>query len=334
MTATIRDVAAAAGVSPATVSRVLNGKVRVADELHRRVDEAVQSLGYRPNGLARSLRTRATMVLGAVISDVTNPFFTSMVRGFEDVAQEAGYSVVLANSDEDVDKERRYLEVSAAEQMAGVLLCPASSVRTDVSVLARHGMPMVLVDRKLKGGHLDSVSIDNHSAAREATQHLIEQGCRHVAFISGPTTTTTGERRAAGFRAALKAAGLGATVIRSDSRVEGGYRAALELLDATPSIDGLLVGNNLMAVGALQALQDRGVRLPEDVAFASFDGVIWSGILHPTLTVVEQPTYEIGRRAAGLLLGRIADPGIRVREVVLPAELRIGQTSAGHSAPR
>ncbi len=334
MTATIRDVAAAAGVSPATVSRVLNGKVRVADDLHQRVEVAVESLGYRPNGLARSLRTRATMVLGAIISDVTNPFFTSMVRGFEDVAQEAGYSVVLANSDEALDKEQRYLEVAAAEQMAGVLLCPASSVRTDVAVLSRHGMPTVLVDRKVRGARLDSVSIDNHSAAREATQHLLDQGCRNIAFISGPTTTSTGERRAAGFRAALRAAGLEATVVRSDSRVEGGHHATVQLLEATPAIDGLLVGNNLMALGALQALQERQVRLPDDVAFASFDSVIWSGILHPTLTMVEQPTYEIGRRAAGLLLARIADPDARVQEVVLPAELKIGQTSTRDAATR
>ncbi|NUS52941.1 MAG: LacI family DNA-binding transcriptional regulator, partial [Nocardioidaceae bacterium] len=159
MSATIRDVAQAAGVSPATVSRVLNGKVEVAEELSRRVREQVELLGYRPNGLARSLRMRATQVLGVVISDVTNPFFTSMVRGIEDQAQQAGYSVVLANSDEDLDKERRYLEVAAAEQMAGVVLSPSSSRRTDVSVLQRHGIPVVTVDRQLHATPVDSILI-------------------------------------------------------------------------------------------------------------------------------------------------------------------------------
>ena len=329
MTATIRDVAAAAGVSPATVSRVLNGKVKVAAELHVRVQAAVESLGYRPNAMARNLRNRATMVLGAVISDVTNPFFTSMVRGFEDVAHTAGYSVVLANSDEDLDKERRYLEVAAAEQMAGVVLSPASSTRTDVSVLTSYGIPLVTVDRQLKGGHVDSVIIDNHRAAKEATTHLMEQGCRRIAYISGPTTTTTGERRLAGYRAALRSTGLDPIVTRADFRVDGGYRAAMQLLDATPPPDGMLVGNNLMALGALQALQERGVALPEDIAFVSFDGVIWARILQPTLTVVEQPTYDIGRQAAELLLARITSPGKPVAEVVLPAELKIGQSSVG-----
>ena len=330
MSTTISDVAAAAGVSPATVSRVLNGNTGVAAELQGRVRTAVENLGYRPNGLARGLRRQATMVLGVVISDVTNPFFTSMVRGFEDVAQAAGYSVVLANSDEDLEKERRYLEVAVAEQMAGVALCPTSSGRTDVSVLAMYGTPVVTVDRELKGAAVDNVSIDNHLAARRATEHLIGQGCAHIAFISGPTTTTTGERRLAGYRAALRSAGLSASVKRADFRVDGGYRAASELLDARPT-DGMLVSNNLMAVGALRALQERGVALPDDIAFASFDGVIWAQILHPTLTVMEQPTYEIGRRAAELLLARIADPGAPVQKVVLPAVLRIGQSSTSVS---
>lgn len=330
MAATIRDVAQAAGVSPATVSRVFNGKVEVATELRDRVMSAVKELNYRPNGLARSLRTRATMVLGVVISDVTNPFFTAMVRGVEDAAQAAGYSVVLANSDEDVDKERQYLQVAAADQMAGVVLSPASSKRTDIEVLEQYGIPLVTIDRQVSGAEVDTVIIDNHAAAREATAHLAAQGCRHIAFISGPAVTTTGQRRRAGYRAALEDAGLEVDkdlIKRSDFRVEGGYRSAVELLDGSTKPDGLLVSNNLMALGALQALRERGVRMPDDLAFASFDGFGWEGILQPSLTIVEQPTYEIGRRAAELLLARLADRDRPVEKVVLPAELKIGESS-------
>jgi LacI family transcriptional regulator len=330
LAATIRDVAAAARVSPATVSRVLNGKVEVAEELRDRVLSSVAELGYRPNGLARSLRTRATMVLGVVISDVTNPFFTAMVRGIEDHAQAAGYSVVLANSDEDLDKERRYLEVAAAEQMAGVVLSPASSKRTDTSVLSRHGLPFVTVDRQLPHADVDTVIINNHLAARQATAHLVEQGCRRIAFISGPSVTSTGERRLAGYRAALRAAGLenGPDLVkRANFRVEGGYRATRELLAGRKRPDGLLVSNNLMALGSLQALQESSIEIPEDIAFASFDGISWARTLRPTLTVVEQPTYEIGRRAAELLLARIAGDTGPAQKVVLPAELKIGESS-------
>ncbi|MFC7495235.1 MULTISPECIES: LacI family DNA-binding transcriptional regulator [unclassified Nocardioides] len=331
MAVTIRDVAAAASVSPATVSRVLNGKVEVAEDLKVRVEAAVEQLGYRPNGLARSLRTRATMVLGVVIADVTNPFFTAMVRGIEDVAQAAGYSVVLANADEDLAKERRYLEVAAAEQMAGVVLSPASSKRTDVAVLARHGIPLVTVDRQLPGQDIDSVSINNHLAARQATEHLAAQGCRRIAFVSGPSVTSTGQRRLAGYRAALRAAGLKSDddlVKRADFRVEGGYEATLDLLSGRKRPDGLLVSNNLMALGALQALQEQGVDIPGDIAFASFDGISWARTLRPTLTVVEQPTYEIGRRAAELLLARVGGEKGPAQNVVLPAELKVGESSS------
>ena len=331
MPATIRDVAAAARVSPATVSRVLNGKVEVADELRERVHAAVSRLGYRPNGLARGLRTRATTVLGVVISDITNPFFPLMVRGVEDFAQSSGYSVVLANTDEDLVKERRYLEVAAAEQMAGVVLSPASSRRTDVSVLTRHGIPLVTVDRELGGADVDGVFINNHSAAREATEHLAAQGCRRIALISGPSATSTGERRLAGYRAGLRAAGLPSDpdlVKRADFRVGGGYQATLDLLATRERPDGLLVSNNLMALGALQALQENGVDVPGGIAFASFDGISWARTFRPTLTVVEQPTYEIGRRAAELLLARVGGDRGPARKVVLPAELKVGESSS------
>ena len=182
---TIRDVAAAAGVSPATVSRVLNMKEDVADDLRIRVLAAVSELGYRRNGAARSLRTRAAMVIGLIISDISNPFFTAMVRGVEDVAQLAGYSVVLANADEDVAKESRYLEVAAAEQMAGVLLTPASSQLTSIDILLERNIPVVTIDRRLANSPADSVTVNNRQATLAAAAHLISQGCQRVGFVAG-----------------------------------------------------------------------------------------------------------------------------------------------------
>ena len=222
------DVAAVARVSPATVSRVLNGKQDVAADLRHRVLAAVTELGYRRNGPARSLRTRAAMVLGLIISDITNPFFTAVVRGAEDQAQLAGFSVVLANADEDLAKEARYLEVAAAEQMAGVLLSPASARRTSIGALLERGIPVVTIDRRLMAVPVGSVTVDNHLAARKAAQHLIDQGCRRVAIVAGPVQTTTGASRLAGYRAALRAAGRAADpslVAYADFRTEGGYAA-------------------------------------------------------------------------------------------------------------
>ena len=324
MPTTIRDVAAVAGVSPATVSRVLNGKQDVAVDLRQRVLGAVTDLGYRRNGPARSLRTRAAMVLGLIISDISNPFFTAVVRGAEDQAQLAGYSLVLANADEDVDKEARYLEVAAAEQMAGVLLSPASLTRTSIDVLLERGIPVVTIDRRLAGAPVDSVTVNNYQAARTAGQHLIGQGCRRVGFIAGPVQTTTGASRLAGYRAALRAAGRlpdPSLIAYADFRTEGGYAATRQLLRQRRRPDGLLFANNLMTVGGLRAIAEAGLAIPDDIAVVGFDDAIWATALRPPLTVVAQPTYEIGQTAAKLLLRRVDGEAFPPRRIVLQAEL-------------
>jgi LacI family transcriptional regulator len=321
---TIRDVAAAAQVSAGTVSRVLNGKRDVGAELRHRVLAAVAELGYRPNGAARSLRTRAAMVLGVIISDVTNSFFTAVVRGAEDKAQNAGYSVVLANADEDLRKEARYLEVAVAEQMAGVLLSPASSRLTSIEVLAERGIPVVTIDRRLTSAAVDSVTVNNHQAAREATQHLIAQGCRRVGIIAGPAQITTGATRLAGYRAALRAAGRDAgqdLTAYGYFRTDGGYAAARQLLQLPQPPDGLLISNDLMTIGALQAIAEAGLSIPDDIAVVGFDNASWATAFRPPLTVVTQPTYEIGEVATDLLLRRVNGEQFPPRHVVLRAKL-------------
>jgi LacI family transcriptional regulator len=321
---TIRDVAAAAGVSAGTVSRVLNGKQDVADELRRRVLAAVADLGYRPNGAARSLRTKAAMVLGVIISDITNSFFTAVVRGVEDKAQQAGYSVVLANADEDLEKETRYLEIAAAEQMGGVILSPASSRQTTIDVLRERGIPVVTIDRRLATADVDSVTVNNHQAAREATRHLISQGCHRVGIIAGPVQTTTGASRLAGYRAALRSAGLdtdAALTAFGNFRTEGGYDAARKLLGMSRRPDGLLISNDLMTIGGLQAIAEAGLAIPDDIAVVGFDNASWATALRPPLTVVTQPTYEIGQTATDLLLSRVRGEEFPPRRVVLQAQL-------------
>lgn len=330
MTATIRVVAAAARVSPATVSRVLNGRTDVNGELRTRVLAAVSELGYRPNGAARSLRTRATLVLGIIISDITNPFFTAMVRGVEDVAQQAGYSVILANADEDLAKEMRYLEVAVAEQMAGIVLSPASSTQTRLDILTERKVPVVTIDRRIRGGQFDTVTINNRRVAQQATAHLIEQGCRRIGFVAGPSITTTARDRLAGYTAAMQAAGRTidpSLIAAADFRIDGGYDATRKLLALRRRPDGLLVSNNLMTVGALDALSEAELETPRDIAFVGFDEVSWALGKRARVTAVQQPTYDIGRRAAELLLARIRGDTAPPRRVVLPAELIVRRSS-------
>lgn len=328
---TIRDVAAIAEVSPATVSRVLNADERVAPQLRDRVLAAVERLGYRPNSQARSLRTQATRVLGLIISDIQNPFFTSLVRGMEDVAQAGGYSVVLANSDEDLDKEQQYLRVAAAEQMAGVVLSPVSSSRTRIGELVQQGIPVVTIDRRI-AADVDSVTVDNVSGARLAVEHLIEAGARRIGIIAGPADVSTAADRLEGYNAALRAAGIAidpGLIVRADFRVDGGRRAAAELLDLGPKPDALFATNNLMLVGTLDALAERGLSAPADLLLAGFDEMSWAGFA-PPLTLVEQPTYEIGRLAAQILLRRVGGDAAAAEHVVLRAALKIRASTGGH----
>jgi LacI family transcriptional regulator len=328
--ATIHDVAARARVSPATVSRVLNDHQDVGSDFRERVLAAISELGYRPNGSARSLRTRATAVLGIIISDITNPFFTAMVRGIEDTAQAGGYSVILANTDEDLAKEQRYLEVAAAEQVAGVILAPASSKQTSTGVLAERQIPVVLVDRRLRNAQLDSVTVNNYKAAREATRHLIEQGCRRVGIIAGLARTTTGSRRLAGYKAAFGDCGRAvdpSLIMHADFRVGGGYEATKSMLSRSKRPDGLFISNNMMTVGALEALSEAGIDVPGEIALVGFDETVWATALRPPLTVVAQPVYEIGNAAARLLLERIAGAPVSPRNIGLEARLIVRGSS-------
>ncbi|AQA16760.1 LacI family DNA-binding transcriptional regulator [Streptomyces samsunensis] len=330
---TIHDVARAAGVSPATVSRVFNGgKVTPARALS--VQEAAAALGFAPNRVARSLRKQRSSVIALIIPDIENPFFTSLARGVEDAAQRTSLSVVLCNSDEDTEKERRYLEVALGEQMAGVIVAAASQDETDLGPLTDRGVPVVAVDRRPRDAEVDAVRVDNHHGGEVATRHLLQAGYRRIACITGPEGASTSEERLAGHRAALSAAQGGAaaadnTYIRhADFRVEGGRVAMRELLALPEPPDAVFVANNLMTIGVLDALGEAG-RTPPGVGVLSFGDVPWASLVRPSLTAVELPSYELGRTAADLLLQRRDGSLSPVQTVVLRTKLQVRESTAG-----
>lgn len=325
---TIGDVAQAAGVSPATVSRVLNGTSRVSADRADRVRRAASELGYQPFGPARALRRQRTSLWAAIVADVENPFFTAMIRGVEDVALEANHRLVLCNSDEDVDKEAAYIDVAIADRMAGVIVAVASTASTKLETLIDAGIPVVAVDRRPRLEGIDSVVVDNQLGAMHATAHLIEGGAMRIGCITGPARISTSESRLAGYRAALESAGIAPSarlVRRANFKEEGGYRAATSLLESAHPPDGLFVANNMMTLGALRALRDRSLRVPDDVSLVGFDEAPWATLVDPPLTVVAQPTYEMGRQAAQLLA--TASPGLPTRHLVLSPSLIVRGTS-------
>ncbi|MFD0575631.1 LacI family DNA-binding transcriptional regulator [Dactylosporangium darangshiense] len=266
---TIYEVARLAGVSPATVSRVMNG-MNVSPERSKRVREAAEALSFRPSRTARTLRRQNSEVIALVIPDIENPFFTSLARGVEDVAQAAGYSVVLCNTDEDHDKEARYLDIAIGANMAGVILAAAGD-HSDVSELIERGRPVVAVDRGPHGFDIDAVTVDNRAGGRSATKALLEAGHRRIACITGPQDVETATGRADGWADALTAAGapVDPSLLRyANFRVDGGEQAMAKLLELPEPPDAVFVANNLMSVGALQVLAERGI-LPRARAWPS-----------------------------------------------------------------
>ncbi len=325
---TIIDVARAAGVSTATVSRVLNHHPQVDPRLATAVRKAAKDLGYRPSRVARSLRTRTSRVWALLISDIRNPFFTDMVRGIEDVAYAAGYSVILCNAEEDPAKEASYLELAVAESVGGVILTPTTT-STDLTVLRDAQIPAVLADRTVKDPDVDSVMIDNAGGARRAIAHLIDGGYRRIACITGPLDKTTGSGRYAGYRSALRAAGLDfdeSLVQVANFREAGGRAAMQELLRGEPP-DAVFVANNLMTIGALHAIAQAALDVPRQIAVIGFDDMSWATLLRPALTTVAQPTYDLGVETGRLLRSRIEGYAGAARTVTLSPELRVRESS-------
>ena len=274
----ITDVARAADTSPATVSRVLNGTGGVSADLTKRVLKAAASLGYVPCGSARALRRQHASVWAAIVPDIENPFFTAVVRGIEDVARQQNHRLVLCNSDENIEREADYVDVAIAERMAGVVIAVASDKDSSLRALIERHIPVVAIDRAA-GRNIDAVVVDNRLGAEEATKHLLEQGCRRVACITGPTRVNTANERLEGYRHALRAAGVVVDenlIQRANYKESGGHQAALSLLTSRMPPDALFIANNPMAAGALRAIRELGLAIPKGVALVAFDDSPWT----------------------------------------------------------
>ncbi len=327
---TVRDVAAHAGVSRATVSRVLNNNPTVDAALRERVVEAVRELGYQPNRMARRLRSQTSSVIGLIVSDIQNPYFISIIKGVEDVAYAHQMSIILCNSDEDPAKEQMYLRVMAAERVAGLVIVPSqNSDAHNLAQLQQMGIPVILLDRFMPDVEMDVVKVDNERGAYDAVLHLAVLGRRRIAIITGVLSLTTGRERYSGYQMALASSGLPhdlSLVKEGDFKAESGYRLTRELLTSTPPPDALFVSNNMMTLGALRALREMAVRVPQQIALVGFDDMPWSGDLYSPLTAVSQPTYELGTEAVNLLLRRLANPASPFRTVMLQPRLIVRES--------
>jgi len=327
--AQIKDVARQAGVSVASVSQVMAGHAGVSEATRQRVLDAVQALDYRPDLAARRLRSRRTDTIGLIVSDIRNPFFTEISRAVEDVAYQHRMRVILGNADEDPEKEALYLDLMRDENVSGVILSPT------LPTLARfrssdYPFPLVLVDRCERETAADAVVLDNVDAAYRLTAHLIERGYRRIALVYG-VTSATGRQRHEGYVAAMATHGLQTQAKAVPATVEVARAAATELLSSRPLPEALVASNGIILLGLTEALQAAKLRFPEQIALAGFDDLPWTRLVEPGITVIAQPTYDLGEAAIELLLQRIAHPAQSMRRVVLRGELIERGSSAQRS---
>lgn len=327
---TIRDVARRAGVAPITVSRVINNSGYVSERTRRRVEKAITELNYVPNALAQGLRFNKTNVIALVLSDITNPFWTTVARGAEDAASEENYSVILCNTDEDVAKHDKYAQLLLRRQVDGFLLVPVSDAVDTIRFIQQQDVSLVILDRQMPGVSVDVVRADSEGGAYELTRYVIELGHRRIAILSGPEIISTSTQRVAGYKRALQDAHLKVDlelVSFGSFYQDSGYERTMKLLALSRPPTAIFAGNNFIAIGMMKALYDSGLRIPEDMSVVGFDDLPPGLLVQPFLTVADQSAYEMGYRATKLLLERIANSAQPAyQEIVLPTQLIIRQS--------
>ena len=318
--ATIKDVAAHAAVSVATVSAVMNGNKYVSPELAQRVRESITALSYQRNSFARGLKTQVSYSIGLIVPDITNPFFTNIARGVEDVASAHNYSLILGNTDEDPEKEKKYLQLLESKQADGLIIAVTARSHEYLQSLPIQHLALISIDRSLFDLGIDTVMVDNRAGARTAVEHLIALGHRRIGLVTGIRGIAPTEERLLGYTEALEKHGIAvdpALIAVAYARVAGGERGAMQLLALKDRPTALFMMDGTMAIGALKSIAKLGLRCPEDIALASFDDFTWAAVMRPHLTVIDQPTYEIGQQSAHLLFERLRNQKKAPREIRL-----------------
>ena len=306
---TLVDVAFAAKVSIATASRAINGRRYVSDDTRAQVLRAAEQLNFRPSSLARGFRAQRSQIIGMVVPDISSPFYAAALRGAQHVLSRNGFTVLVCDTEEQPQREREALDLLVGQRVAGVILAPVGNGLADIEqIMASQSMALVAIDNRLGGPIVDTVLMDNVGGAAALTNHLIAHGHRRIGHIAGILSETSGADRLVGYRAALEAAGLPYAenlVAEGDWAEAGGYSQCLRLLDLGEPPTALVIASSMMAVGALLALRDRAIALPEHMAVACFDDVPWAPLIEPALTTLDRQDYALGTTAAELILKQL-----------------------------
>ena len=327
----MKDVADRAGVSVATVSHVINKTRNVSVELQNRVYEAMNALQYRPDAVARGLKTKRTYTIGLLISDITNPFYPMIVRGVEDFVHARELSLILCNTDEDLAKQSLYIDVLLEKRVDGIICTPAiGSDAKDFVKVDKMNIPLVSIDQVVPGANYHAILTDNYNAAYQGTSYLISQGHRRILLLHGPHRATTGEERYKGYRDAILESGLDLEhrlTLQGDFRADTAYVMVKTLLQKeAEEPTAVFSANAMMTLGVLRALKELGIRIPQDMAVLSFDDPEWFQAVSPSLSAISQPMYQMGWQAAKTLF-RIFDNERPAKISVLPSQLILREST-------
>jgi LacI family transcriptional regulator len=328
---TIKDVARLVGVSTASVSHVINGTRYVSEELKKKILKAIDELHYHPNAVARSLVKKKTHTIGILISDILNPFYTAIVRGLEDVTYQSGYSVMLCNSDEAPEKELFYIRILLERRIDGLVISSAFQDGVHPLLSKLRMVPLVTIVRRIRGLGGDCVFADNVEGVYQAIRHLIHLGHRRIAIISGPRGLSSGQERLLGYQKALEDHGIivDLNFIKfGDFKRESGYTLTQEVLQLKEGPTALFVANNQMTIGALSAINELSIRVPQDLSLVSFDDMEWYSFLDPPLTTVEQSPYLMGKTAGEMLLQKINKKRKGIKKIIIPSRLIVRESTA------
>jgi DNA-binding LacI/PurR family transcriptional regulator len=331
---TLKEVAKKANVSITTVSRVINDPEKVNTETRERVREAMEALNFQPNRVAQRLRGNKgrSRLLGLIIPDIQNQFYSSIVRGIEDMSYGKDYAIILCNTDENPEKEKFYLDVLKSESVDGIILPPIRQNGNLIRELLEAKIPVICFDRKLSSESIDTVIVDNEMGGYMAASHLLEAGHKKIAVITSSLQFTSFEDRLRGYENALVDSGIEINeklIKKGDHRKsETGKMLTLELLDQNPGPTAIFVLNNQMALGAIEAINERKLKIPDDISIVGFDDIQWARVISPSITVIRQPAYEMGRRIAELFFQKVKDPEREPVQIILQPKLIVRQSTA------
>jgi DNA-binding LacI/PurR family transcriptional regulator len=298
--ATIREVARLAGVSPATVSRVMNGTAKVDEEKQQRVWQAIEETGFQPNELARALFKKSSRLVGLLVPNIENPFFSELARAIEEEAYSRGYHILLCSSDNNADKEQMNISMFSKMKADGVIIITNGDHTEEM--ISSCDLPVIVVDRHLKEcGEIAFIESDHYKGGRLAAQCLVDCGCRNIVCLRGPQNFTSGVQRFQGYQDVCRENGMEIQYIDTAYSFEAGHRSAMELLQRYPQVDGILAANDMVAISVYKLLRSRGIRVPEDVQLVGFDDILFSRLVSPELTTIRQPVKEMGRRAVDII---------------------------------